>query len=167
MPDLVAPEPLNDTHVLGGFDCGHANLTAWLKTNAGQSQRKGSAQTYVVHRDRNVIGYYSLAAGSVKPTNVAPKIAKGLARNLEIPIMLLARLAVDKREQGTGLGKGLLQDALLRSLRASIEFGIRAVVVDAIDEKARTFYVKYGFEASPIDTFRLMLLIKDIAGNSA
>lgn len=164
---LPAPEPLNDSHVLGDFDCGNANLTDWLKKNAGQSQRKHSAQTYVVHRDNIVIGYYSLAAGSVAPDKVAPKIAKGLAQSLEIPIMLLARLAVDKREQGTGIGKGLLQDALLRILGAADQFGIRAVVVDAIDGNARAFYLKHGFEASPIDEFRLMLLIQDIKDNAA
>lgn len=163
---LSVPEILNGSHLLEEFDCGNQNLTDWLKKYAGQSQKKHTAQTYVVHRDKVVVGYYSLSAGSVAPHTVAPKIAKGLAKKLEIPVMLLARLAVDKREQGAGIGRNLLQDALFRSLSASDEFGIRAVIVDAIDASARAFYEKYDFEQSPIDEFRLMLLIQDIHGNA-
>ena len=118
--------------------------------------------TFVVHRNNRVRGYYSLAAGSVSPDRAVSRVAKGLAQRLPIPIFLLARLAVHKEEQGAGVGKGLLQDALLRCLAAADQIGARAVIVDAIDRNARSFYEKHGFEASPIDELRLMLLIQDI-----
>jgi len=108
-----------------------------------------------------VVGYYSLTTGSVL-RNVSPaRIAKGLAAH-PIGVILLARLAVDRSEQGTGLGKALLVDALTRAAAASDEIGARAILVHAIDDEAIAFYKKFGFEPSPLDSKQLMLLMKDL-----
>jgi len=111
--------------------------------------------------DSQVIGYYSIAAGSVQKTHTPERIAKGLP-NHPVPIVLLARLAVDVRFQGKGLGKGLLRDALARVCSAANLVGIRSLLVHAKDAQAAAFYTQYGFSASPIDPLHLMLLIKDI-----
>ena len=124
------------------------------------NQRNESARTYAVHRNGAVVGYYSISAGSVSIEDSPARIAKGLARH-PIPVILLARLAIDKGEQGTGLGKALLKDALTRIARADI-VGARAVLVHAIDEPARKFYEHFDFEPSPVHELQLMLLMKDL-----
>lgn len=113
-----------------------------------------------------MVGYYSLTAGGVRPEETPARVSKGMARH-PIGVVLLARLAVDKREQGKGLGSALLKDALLRSAGAADLIGARAVMVHAIDERARSFYERYGFEASPLDKFQLMLLMKDLRASLA
>jgi len=162
IPQLSAVEALNETHDLSRFDCGrHASLNEWLRRYALLNQKSDAARTYVVHRNRIVAGYYSLAAGSVVKEEAPERIAKGLARH-PIPVVLLARLAVDQSEQGRGLGKALLKDALLRTLRAAETIAVRAILVHAIDSSAADFYRHFGFEASPIDELHLMLLMKDL-----
>ncbi len=158
-----AVEKLNEEHDVSHFDCGISSLDDWLKRYALLNQRSDSAQTYVVHRRGAVVGYYSLSAGAVNREEAPSRVAKGLARH-PIGVILLARLAVDKREQGTGLGKALLKDALLRIEGAADTIGARAVLVHAIDDKARKFYLHFNFEPSPIDPFQLMLLMKDLRG---
>jgi GNAT superfamily N-acetyltransferase len=161
-PPLSAVEPLNEDHLLDQFDCGeHESLTAWLKRFARINQAGNSARTYVVHRARRVVGYYSLAASSVRKEAASIRGAKGQP-NHPIPVILLARLAIDKTEQHQGLGPALLKDALQRCRRAAKEIGARAVLVHAIDEKATDFYRHFGFEDCAIDNLHLMLLIKDI-----
>ena len=117
---------------------GHESLNDWLKRFAFTNERNESARTYVVHRNGLVIGYYSISAGSVSVEEAPPRISKGLARD-PIPVILLARLAVDKDEKGTGLGNALLKDALGRIAQAADIVGVRAVLVHAIDEQARKF----------------------------
>ena len=112
-------------------------------------------------RDNRVVGYYSLAAASVQHEEAAPRVAKGLAKH-PIPVVLLARLAVDQSEKGKGLGTALLKDALVRSLQGADIIDCRAVLIHAKDQAAQTFYRKFGFESSPIDEFHLFLLMKDI-----
>ncbi|HEY9785367.1 MAG TPA: GNAT family N-acetyltransferase [Candidatus Obscuribacterales bacterium] len=143
------------------FDCGKESLNQFLKKYAWQSQQSHGAVTYVAVRDKRVIGYYSVSYGSVLPDAATERVKKGMGK-YPIPVFLLARLAVDKACQGQGLGYSLLQDALLRACKASEEAGLRAVVVDAIDQQAKEFYLRYGFEASPIDEMRLFLLMKDV-----
>ena len=116
--------------------------------------------TFVVYSQNYVVGYYSLAVGSVEHEVVPLRVRKGLARH-PIPIMVLARLAVDLRYQGRKIGRGLLKDAILRTLQASEYAGIRAIFVHAKDDKARKFYERFDFESSPIDPLKLMLLLKD------
>ena len=159
---LLSPVPLNQSHITDVFDCGNEALNDYLKKFALVNNRNGSARTFVTCRDNAVVGYYSLSAGSIiNREDVPQRVTKGLARH-PIPIVLLARLAVDKNEWGSGIGKGLLLDALLRIVAASDTIGVRAVLVEAKDEKARAFYEYFGFEPSPIDKYHLYLLIKDI-----
>jgi len=131
---LSQVEPISELHDASRFDCGgHESLNDWLKRFALANQRNDSARTYVVHRDGIIAGYYSVAAGSVSVEDAPSRISKGLARH-PIPVILLARLAVDKHEKGTGLGKALLKDALTRIAHAGDIVGARAVLVHAIDE---------------------------------
>lgn len=164
-PPAAAPlssvEKLSRAHEPSGFDCGRESLNRWLKRFALVNQQSDAAQTYVVHRGGAIAGYYSLAAGSVRPEQAPERTARGLARH-PIGVILLARLATDRREQGKGLGKALLKDALLRSASAAEIIGARAVLVHAADEQARGFYERFGFEPSPVDELELMLLMKDL-----
>lgn len=123
--------------------------------------KSDSAQTYVVHRANSVVGYYSLAAGSVRHDDAPERVKKGLAKH-PIAVILLARLAVGRSDQGHGLGKALLKDALFRIAAAADTIGARAVLVHAIDDEARKFYERFDFERSPVDEFELMLLMKDL-----
>lgn len=154
-------EKLSKAHDLSAFDCGNESLNAWLKRFARTNQQNDSAQTYVVHRNGIVVGYYALTAGSVRPEEAPGRVSKGLAKH-PIGVILLARLATDKQEQGKGIGKALLKDALLRIMSAADEIGARVVLVHAIDEGARKFYEHFGFERSSVDEFELMLLMKDL-----
>jgi GNAT superfamily N-acetyltransferase len=158
------PVPLAKGHDLSAFDCGAPALDEYLRKYAWQNHQNRSARTYVTTRENRVVGYYTLAAGSVRREETPPRVMKGLA-NYPVPIILLARLAVDRGEQGKGLGAALLKDALLRSVQAANIVGCRAVLVHAKDQQAQAFYRKYGFESSPINELHLYLLTKDIQVN--
>lgn len=160
-PALSAVEKLTKAHDLSRFRCGKAPLDEWLKRFALINQQNDSARTYVVHRNQVVVGYYSLTTGAVRKEELPERIGKGLA-NYPIGVILLARLAVDQQEQGSGLGKSLLSDALRRAAAAADMVGARAVLVHAMDEEARRFYEKFGFEPSPLNASQLMLLMKDL-----
>jgi predicted N-acetyltransferase YhbS len=162
LKDITLSQPclLKDGHILDDFDCGNYSLNNWLRRYAMQNQRANSARTFVVCNEDNVVGYYSLAVGSIEHELASKRTKKGLARH-SIPVMILARLAVDLGYQGKKIGCGLLKDAVLRTLQASEHAGIRAIFVHAKDEKARNFYEHFSFEPSPIDPLKLMLLIKD------
>lgn len=159
-------EPLAERHICNTVDCGkRESLTAWLKRHALESQKAKSARTFVVHREHAVVGYYSLCASSINRNEASQRAAKGQPAR-PIPAILLARLAVDKSEQGKGLGKALLKDALSRSLNAANEIGARLILVHAIDEEAKKFYRQFGFETSPVNDLHLMLLMKDLEKSS-
>ncbi len=159
---LRGPELLTEAHDVSEFDCGNEALNRFLHRHALQNQRNQSARTYVALRgETQVIGYYSLAAASAEYKNVPARIAKGLAQH-PIPLTLLARLAVDQAEQGTGIGAGLLKDAMKRFLRAQSIIAARALVVHAKDEQAVEFYRHFGFTPSLLDTYHLYLMTKDI-----
>ena len=161
-PPLSKVEPISESNDVSRFDCGgHESLDDWLKRFALTNERNESARTYVVHRNGLVAGYYSISAGSVSVGEAPARISKGLARH-PIPVILLARLAVDKDERGTGLGKALLKDALRRIAQAADIVGARAVLVHALDEQARKFYEHFDFELSPVHELQLMLLMKDL-----
>ena len=161
---LKRPVLFQSSHKADSFDCGVLELNNYLKLYALQNSQNGSARTYVANRDETVVGFYSLAYGSVSHDEVTPRLSKGLAKH-PIPIILLARLAVDINEQGQGVGKSLLKDALLRSIEAADIAGLRAILVHSKDNSAKLFYEKFGFEASPIDPFHLFLLMKDVRKN--
>jgi GNAT superfamily N-acetyltransferase len=159
---LSPVEPLSRSHDLSSFDCdAHPSLNDWLRRFAWINQQNETSRTYVVHRAQRVVGYYSVAAGSVVREAVPARIAKGLA-NHPVPILLLARLAIDHKEQGRGLGKALLKDALIRMAHAGDIVGARAVLVHAIDAAAAEFYRHFDFEPSPVNDLHLMLLMKDL-----
>ncbi len=160
-PPLSSVELLSCDHDVSQFDCGkHASLTDWLKRFARMNQASGDTRTYVVHRNHRVVGYYSLAPGSVSRKEATARAGKSAPE--PIPIVLLARLAVDRGEQGQGLGSALLKDALQRACAGAEIIGGRAVLVHAIDADAATFYRKYGFESCPGLELHLMLLMKDL-----
>lgn len=160
-PPLERPGPLEARHDLATFDCAIPALNDYLKRFALQNQHNQSARTYVAARGKRVVGYYTLAAASARREETPARVAKGLAAH-PVPVILLARLAVDRREKGKGLGGGLLKDALLRAVQAADIVGCRAVMVHAKDEGAKAFYQRFGFAPSPADPFRMFLLMKDI-----
>jgi GNAT superfamily N-acetyltransferase len=156
-----SPVPLDKQHVLDEFDCGVPALNKYLKNYALQNHFAGGARTYVTVRNGQVIGYYSLAYGSVQVDKTPPRVRAGLGR-YPVPVMILTRLAIDLTEKGKGLGAELLRDALIRTLQAAEIAGLRAVVVHAKDESAKAFYQRFGFVPSPLHEFHLFLLLKDI-----
>jgi len=160
-PSLESPVLLKPTHQVEGFDCGIESLNIYLKRFADINNRNDSARTYVALRGNQVAGYYTIAPGSVEKERVPGRVGHGLARH-PVPVILLARLAVDKSEKGKGLGSGLLRDALSRVISAAEIIGGRALLVHAKDEQAKAFYERFGFEPSPIDSFHLFLLLKDV-----
>ncbi|UUZ63774.1 GNAT family N-acetyltransferase [Polaromonas sp. P1(28)-13] len=143
------------------FDSGQPALNQFLQRFALTNQKANSAQTYVSCQEGAVVGFYSLAVGSVEPENAAPRVLKGMARH-PVPVMILARLAVDLKHQGVGLGRALLRDALLRTAQAADIAGIRALLVHAKDDAARQWYLNWEFEPSETDSFHLFLLLKDL-----
>jgi GNAT superfamily N-acetyltransferase len=160
-PDFVI-EPLSKAHILSWFQCGKPTLDEWLTRFAWQNQQANAAKVYVAHRrDNTVTGYHALVASSVERVDAPARISKGLA-NQPIGVVLLGRLAVDQKEKGKGLGKALLLDAILRTRQAAEIIGVRAMLVHAIDEAARRFYLHFNFEPSAVDPMHLMLLIKDL-----
>lgn len=155
-------EPLRSNHEIAAFDCGSEPLNRFLKRHAMANQASGGARTYVTCAEaRRVVGYYGLCAGAVEHAQAPSRTAKGLAKH-PIPVLLLARLAVDRAHQGKGLGKALLKDALVRTTQAADIAGIRALLVHAKDEAARAWYAQFDFEPSPTDPLHMFLILKDI-----
>ncbi len=154
------PVPINPDHDSGGFDCGVASLNAWVQKRALKSQAEGAARTYVCCREAHIEGYYSLASASIIRANAPGRISRNMPD--PIPAMLIARLAVDRRAQGRGLGGVLLRDALLRILRASELVGVRAIMVHALDGDAAAFYARYGFEKSRSEPLTMFLPIATV-----
>ena len=161
MDRLKRPALFDRHHDAGDFDCGADPLNDYLKNFALINNQNGSARTYVTIKADKVVGYYTLTPGSVIKATTPHRIGKGLAAH-PVPVIIIARLAVDKSQQGLGVGKALVRDALLRIVDAAGIIGGRAVLVHAKDAQARRFYEQLGFEPSPIDSLHLYLLIKDI-----
>ena len=158
---LLAPEPLAAQHGLDSFDCGKPALNDWLLRHARQAQGSGSAKTFVVaEHDGRVAGYFSLTVGQVDTLEVPDRIRKGMGQ-YPVPVVILARLAVSQQDQGRGIGLGLLQDAIRRTMLISEQAGIRAMMTHPIDEDAAKFYTRFGFMASPLREQQLLLLLKD------
>lgn len=152
---------LSDSDDVASFDCGHVALNHYLQRFALVNQKSNSAQTYISCNAAQVVGFYSLAVGSVSPSHAAPCVIKGIAQH-PVPVMILARLAVDLMHQKKGLGKALLKNAMLRTIQAADIAGIRALLIHAKDEEARNWYLNWEFLESPTDPFHLFLLVKDI-----
>ena len=163
MPDepFNLPVLLTKSHEVNGFNCGAKPLNDFLTKYALQNQASGGARTYVLTRGERVIGYYSLAPGSVVPDEAPARVVKGQGR-YPVPVILMARFAIDSAEQGKGLGRALFRDALGRALSGAEAIGGRAFLVHAKDEAARAFYLQFGMEPSPTNSLHLFLLFKDI-----
>lgn len=154
-------EKLQRTHDIDSFDCGQESLNRYLQRYALVSQRADGAQTYVGASGENIMGYYTLTVGNVAYEDAPERLAKGLSRN-PVPIMLLARLAVDLHWQGKNVGSGLLRNAMQRTLQVADIAGVRAFLVHAKDDSAKKFYEHFNFSPSPTDPYHLFLLLKDI-----
>ena len=156
-PILLTPE-LDLTE----FSCGRAALDDWLKTNALQAGSSGTANTFVLlDENASLIGYYSLLMGSISQIEATERVRKGTGR-YPIPVIVVARLAVDQRFQGQGIGRALLRDAVIRGVNISKEVAFRAIITHPIDGEAANFCTKYGFQQSPISSGQLMILVKDV-----
>ena len=162
MSDGYAPvRKLAATDQVDAFDCVENALNQFLQRYALVNQKANSAQTYVCCQGDVVAGFYSLAVGSVDPEVAPSRVTKGLARHA-VPVMILARLAVDRQHQRQGLGQALLKDALLRTAQAADIAGIRCLLVHAKDDAARRWYEAWEFEPSPTDPHHLFLMLKDL-----
>lgn len=159
---LLRPQRLNASHDLLEFDCGEDSLNVWLVNHARQADSSGSARTFVIlDSDTNsVAGYFSLTVGQIDVVDAPERVARGMGR-FPIPVVLLARLAVDTKWQSKGLGSAMLREAVLKTLALSENVGVRAMLVHPLDEKAESFYMKYGFIKSPVREKQLLLLLKD------
>jgi GNAT superfamily N-acetyltransferase len=158
---LRAPEPLAGQHRLEGFDCGKPALNDWLLRHARQAQGSGSAKTFVVaDADERVAGYFSLTVGQVDTLDAPERIRKGMGQ-YPVPVVILARLAVSREHQGRGIGVGMLQNAIHRTLVIAEQAGVRAMLTHPIDEDTAHFYTRFGFIPSPLREQQLLLLLKD------
>ena len=163
---ISKPEVLHDKHLLEQFDCGNPSLNEWLLRHARQAQSSGSAKTFVISDDNIVIGYFSLTVGQVETYEAPERIRRGMGQ-YPIPVVILARLAVSINHQGLGIGVGMLQDAIRRTLMISEQVGIRALLTHPIDDRASKFYERFGFVSSPIREKQLVLLLKDARQQSS
>ena len=158
-PALTAPAPLSPEHDLEAFSCGVPPLDAWLKRRGRQNEAGGASRTYVTCEAGRVVGYYSLAAGSMFHQAATGRIRRNMPE--PIPVALLGRLAVDRRWQGKGLGAFLLRDAVMRIVGAAEMIGVRAILVHAISPEAKAFYEYWGFGASPVEPMTLMITVDE------
>lgn len=152
---LTPPQPIQADHDFSQFDSGRPILDDWLRQRAIKNEGSGASRTYVVCEGARVVGYYCLSNGSVESKQTPGKVRRNMPD--PIPVMLMGRLAVDRSQQGKGIGRALLKDAILRTLKAADIAGMRALLVHALDEEAVKFYLHNGFLVSPIDTLVLML----------
>lgn len=159
-PQLLSPpQPLSQQHELEAFDSGVLSLDAWLKRRGRSNEEEGASRTFVVCSGARIVGYYSLAAGSVLPQVATGQVRRNMPN--PVPVILLGRLAVDRAWQGRGLGADLLRDAVLRVLAAGEAIGVRALLVHAISDEAKAFYEHHGFRASPVEPMTLMITLRE------
>ena len=155
MGKIAAPAPITATHILADFDCGVDSLNIWLKRQSMKNETSGASRTFVACTNYQVIGFYALASGSVNRKGAPGKIKRKMPE--PIPVMVMGRLAVDIRWQKSVIGRSLLKDAVIRTIKAANHAGIRALVVHALSEEAKGFYLRHGFLESPLHYYTLML----------
>ena len=157
---LSAPQPLSDEHDLADFDSGEPSLDDWLRRRAAKNQANGSSRTYVVCEGDRVIGYYCLAAGAIGHAEVPSTMRRN--RPDPVPVLVLGRLAIHKNHHQQGIGTALLNDAIRRAIQAADIAGITALLVHALSEQARRFYLSRGFIASPVKPMTLCLMLATV-----
>ena len=162
MGAIASPTLLNSDHNTAQFNCGTLSLDEWLKKRALKNQSNGASRSFVICENNRVIGYYALATGSVERLIASGAIARNMPE--AIPVIVLGRLAVDVQYQGQRLGSALLKDAMLRTLSIARNVGVRGLLVHAISEEAKQFYLSYGFQLSPVEPMTLLLSVKHLKG---
>ena len=159
-PRLLAPTPIADEHDLDAFDCGAPPLNDWLRRRARTNQAGGATRTFVVCEARRVVAYYALASGAIDAGATPGRFRRNMPD--PIPVAVLARLAVDRTCHGQVLARGLIGDASRRLVQAADAIGIRGMVVHALSDDARAFYIAVGFDPSPRDPLTLMITLTDL-----
>ena len=157
---IAAPELLAAHHLLDTFDSGEDALDSWLKMRARQNQQSGASRTFVICEENRVVGFYALASSAVALTEATGRVRRNMPN--PIPVVVLARLAIDRTRQGAGLGRALFQDAALRVINAADVIGIRGLLVHALSEDAKAFYLRLGLDESPLDPMTLMTTVADL-----
>jgi predicted N-acetyltransferase YhbS len=159
---LKAPEPLSERHAIADFNSGVPSLDEWLRRRALANQASGASRTFVVCDGDSVIGYYALASGAVSVVAAPGRFRRNMPD--PIPVVLLARLAVARSHQGQSLGRSLFRDAARRVINAADAIGIRGILVHAISDQAKAFYLALGLEPSHLDAMTLMATLADLRG---
>lgn len=157
---LRAPEPLNPDHDIAGFDCGVASLNIWLERRAAANQVSGASRTFVICDGSKVVGYYALASSAVAPAAAPGRFRRNMPD--PVPVVVLGRLAIATSHHGQGLGRALFKDAAQRVMHAADAIGIRGLVVHALSEEAKAFYLRLGLDESPLDPMTLMITVADL-----
>ncbi len=157
---LTRPEPLNEMHELGDFSCGLLSLDEWLRRRARANQVSGASRTFIVADHRKAVGYYALASGAIAVESSVGRFRRNMPD--PIPVAVLGRLAVDRSQQGKGLGRALFRDCAMRVAQAADAIGIRGIVVHAISDQAKAFYQSVGFDPSPSEPMTLMVTLADV-----
>ncbi|GMV02408.1 MAG: GNAT family N-acetyltransferase [Burkholderiaceae bacterium] len=157
---LRAPEPLQLDHEIASFDCGVLSLNAWLERRAAANQASGASRVFVVCDGGKVVGYYALASSAVATAAAPGRFRRNMPN--PVPVVVLGRLAVATSHHGQGLGRALFQDAALRVIHAADAIGIRGMVVHALSEQARDFYLRLGLDESPLDPMTLLVTVADL-----
>jgi GNAT superfamily N-acetyltransferase len=157
---ISRPELLGEHHRLDAFSCGVVNLDQWLRQRARKNQLSGASRTYVACEGLQVVMYYALASGAVMVDAAPGRFRRNMSD--PIPVVVLARLAVDQRLQGRGMGRALVRDAALRVMQAADTIGIRGMITHAVSAEAKQFYEAMGFEPSPLDPMLLMMTQGDL-----
>ena len=159
MTGYSQPRPIHEDDDTSTFDSGERSLDEYLRTRALSNHVQGASRCFVTCREDRIVGYYALASASIEHREVAGKVRRNMPD--PVPVILLSRLAIDRKEQGSGLGSNLLRDAIARSVAAAEIVGVRALLVHALHDEARAFYRHFDFEPSPTDPLHLLLLMKD------
>lgn len=157
---LTSPEPLTADHQIASFDCGVPELNDWLKKRARNNQSGDASRTYVVTDGQKVVGYYALSVASIHPAAVSGHFRRNMPN--PIPVLLLGRLAVDLSCKKMGLGRALFRDGAKRAIGAADIVGIRGLIVHAISDEAKAFYLALGFDQSPLEPMTLMVTMADL-----
>jgi GNAT superfamily N-acetyltransferase len=157
---LSRPEPLAEGHDLEAFSCGVASLDEWLRRRARANQISGASRSFVVAEDGKVVGYHALASAAIAVVSGVGRFRRNMPD--PIPVAVLGRLAIDRSRHGEGLGRALFRDCAMRVAHAADTIGLRGIVVHAISEQAKAFYLSLGFDPSPVEPMTLMVTLADI-----